>query len=142
MLRPAFCAAILFALFIGCHSSSNTKSSSSLYPNEVKTTVIDGDTVYVVAEKMPKIKGGLQSVQENLKYPERARERGIQGRVIVQFIVNKKGKAENYKVIRNIGAGCGKAAIRAIQRARFEPGEVNGEPVEVLFSLPVTFSFS
>lgn len=94
---------------------------------------------FIVVEEMPELIGGLAALQKNIRYPERARKAGIEGRVIVQFVVNKKGKVENPKVIRGIGGGCDKEALRAANNARFKPGRQRGEPVRVQYSLPVIF---
>ena len=68
-----------------------------------------------------------------------ARKAGIEGRVIVQFIVNEEGKVENPRVIRGIGGGCDEEALRAASNALFKPGRQRGEPVRVQYSLPVIF---
>ena len=94
---------------------------------------------FVVVEEMPELIGGLAALQKNIRYPEKARKAGIEGRVIVQFVVNKEGKVENPRVIRGIGGGCDEEALRATNSARFKPGKQRGEPVRVQYSLPVIF---
>jgi periplasmic protein TonB len=93
----------------------------------------------VVVEDMPELIGGLAELQRNIRYPDRARRAGIEGRVIVQFIVNEAGKVENPVVVRGIGGGCDEEAIRAVQNASFKPGKQRGKPVRVQYSLPVIF---
>ncbi|MFN1836285.1 energy transducer TonB [Balneola sp. MJW-20] len=97
---------------------------------------------FVVVEQMPQIKGGLASIGRMIEYPEMARRAGIEGRVIVQFIVNEQGKVENPRVVRGIGGGCDEEALRVIQQAEFQPGMQRGRPVRVQFSLPVVFRLS
>lgn len=97
------------------------------------------DTFYVAVEEMPELKGGMAELQQKIEYPEEARKAGIEGRVIVQFIVNEQGKVENPKVLRGIGGGCDKEAIRVIKQAEFEPGKQRDKPVPVQYSLPLTF---
>ncbi|HKL19879.1 MAG TPA: energy transducer TonB [Halalkalibaculum sp.] len=94
---------------------------------------------FVVVENMPELIGGMAALQKDIRYPERARKAGIEGRVIVQFIVNEEGKVENPRVIRGIGGGCDEEALRAVSNALFKPGRQRGQPVRVQYSLPVIF---
>lgn len=94
---------------------------------------------FVVVENMPELIGGLAALQKDIRYPERARKAGIEGRVIVQFIVNEEGEVEQPRVIRGIGGGCDEEALRAVDNARFKPGRQRGKPVRVQYSLPVIF---
>lgn len=68
-----------------------------------------------------------------------ARKAGIEGRVVVQFIVNKDGKVESPHVIRGIGGGADEEALRCVQQSEFEPGYQRGLSVRVQYSLPVVF---
>lgn len=95
---------------------------------------------YIVVEQMPKLKGGLEGLASKVTYPEPARQAGIEGRVIVQFIVNEEGKVENPKVIRGIGGGADEEALRVVRQAEFEAGKQQGEAVRVQYSLPIIFS--
>jgi len=94
---------------------------------------------FVVVENMPELIGGLAALQKNIRYPEMARKAGIEGRVIVQFIVNEDGNVENPRVIRGIAGGCDEEALRAVNGAKFKPGRQRGNPVRVQYSLPVIF---
>lgn len=94
---------------------------------------------FVAVEEMPELKGGLAELQKKINYPERARKAGIEGRVVVQFIVTEEGKVEDPRVIRGIGGGCDEEALRVIKEAEFEPGMQRGKPVRVQYSLPVIF---
>ncbi len=97
------------------------------------------DNFFISVEDMPELKGGLAGLQQKVQYPEMAQKAGIEGRVIVQFIVNKKGKVEDPRVIRGIGGGCDEEALRVVKEAEFEPGRQRGNPVRVQYSLPITF---
>jgi protein TonB len=97
------------------------------------------DEVFVVAEKMPKLQGGMRSINKKIQYPELARKAGVEGRVIVQFVVNERGQVVNPKVIRGIGAGCDKEALRVVKQAEFSPGVQRGKPVKVQMTLPIVF---
>lgn len=94
---------------------------------------------FVVVEQMPELIGGIQSLQKQIEYPEKARYAGIEGKVIIQFIVNEKGEVEDPRVIRGIGGGCDEEAIRVVKLAKFQPGKQRGQPVRVQYSLPIYF---
>lgn len=95
--------------------------------------------VFVVVEHMPKLIGGLAGLEKRIVYPKLAREAGIEGRVYIQFIVDKHGHVEDPKVIRGIGGGCDKEALKVVKEARFTPGLQRGRPVAVRYSLPIVF---
>ena len=95
--------------------------------------------IFVIVEQMPDLIGGLGELQKKIRYPEIAKKAGVEGRVIVQFVVNEQGMVENPVVVRGIGAGCDEEAIRAVQDARFTPGKQRGKAVKVKMSLPITF---
>lgn len=94
---------------------------------------------FVAVENMPELKGGLAELQKKINYPEMARKAGIEGRVIIQFIVNENGEVEDPKVVRGIGGGADEEALRVVKQAEFEPGQQRGKPVRVQYSLPITF---
>jgi len=97
------------------------------------------ENFFVVVEEMPELIGGLAELQQKIRYPEQARIANIEGRVIIQFIVNEKGEVENPRVIRGIGGGCDEEALRVVKEARFKPGRQRGIPVKVQYSLPIVF---
>lgn len=97
------------------------------------------EEIFVVVEQPPVLIGGIASVQEKIVYPELALKAGIEGRVIVQFVVNSNGEVVNPVVVRGIGGGCDEEAIRAVKTARFQPGMQRGRPVSVRYSMPITF---
>jgi len=95
--------------------------------------------VFVVVEHMPKLIGGLKGLEQKIKYPELARKAGIEGKVYVQFVVNKHGNVENAKVVRGIGGGCDKEALKVVRQAHFKPGMQRGRPVKVRMTIPIVF---
>jgi len=99
----------------------------------------DEEDFFVFVEQMPELKGGLASLQREIRYPERALRANIQGRVFVQFIVNERGEVENPVVTRGIGGGCDEEALRVVTQAEFTPGMQRGRPVRVQYQLPVIF---
>jgi TonB family protein len=94
---------------------------------------------FVVVEQMPELIGGLASVQEQLRYPELARKAGIEGRIIVQFVVDEAGRVQQPRIVRGLGAGLDAEALRVVRQVRFTPGHQRGEAVQVKMSLPITF---
>lgn len=99
----------------------------------------DDEQVFVVVQTPPELIGGYQELQQKISYPEVARQAGIEGRVYVQFIVDEKGNVQNPRVVRGIGGGCDKEAIRVVSQARFKPGLQRGHPVKVRYSMPIVF---
>lgn len=95
--------------------------------------------IFVVVENMPELIGGLASIQSKIKYPEMAKKAGVEGRVIVQFIVDENGNVQDPQVVRGLGAGLDEEAVRAVKMAKFKPGQQRGKPVKVKMSLPITF---
>ena len=95
--------------------------------------------IFVVVEQMPELIGGLGEIQKKIKYPEIARKAGVEGRVIIQFIVDESGNVSEPAVVRGIGAGCDEEALRVVRDAKFKPGRQRGKSVKVKMSLPITF---
>jgi protein TonB len=102
------------------------------------------DKPFVTVEQMPTFPGGEIEMQkfisQSLKYPVVAQESGIQGRVIVRFVVAKTGAIEDVTVIRGIDSSCDKEAIRVVKSMpKWIPGKQNGLNVPVYFTLPIVF---
>ncbi len=86
----------------------------------------------------------MQYLYQNLKYPQIARENGVEGTVVIRFVVNRRGEISNAEILRDIGAGCGAEALRVVNDMNKEvgnwiPGQQAGRPVNVMFTLPVKF---
>ena len=78
-------------------------------------------------------------IRKTLQYPQVEKEAGIQGTCYVTFVVEKDGSLTDIKVVRDIGFGTGKEAIRVLKSCpKWNPGEQNGKKVRVLYSLPIT----
>ena len=95
--------------------------------------------VLAFAEKMPTIQGGLGAYYINIEYPQAAIAAGIQGRLILDFIVEPDGRPTSVKVLKSLHPLCDSAAVRALRKTRFMPGRQNGEAVPVRMRLPVSF---
>ena len=107
---------------------------------------VDENGVYMVCEQMPMYPGGMQELmkylQKNIQYPQEAKEKGIHGRVIVQFIVEKDGNIKDTKVVRGIDPSLDNEALRVINAMpKWEPGKHKGEAVNVKYTIPVAFKF-
>lgn len=124
--------AFSIAFFSGCLFDSDSES-------DIET--LNGQRVYEWEEvdRKPELLGSRDSLQAKIEYPEIARKAGIEGLVIVRFIVNKQGNLENLEVPRKIGGGCDEEALRVAQMARFRPGMHNGKFVNVRDSLVFEF---
>ena len=91
------------------------------------------------AGQRPQIMGGAGSFYLSIEYPEEARRRGIQGRVILDFIVNTEGRTQDVRVLKSLHPLCDSSAVAALERTRFVPGKRDGEAIPVRMRLPVRF---
>jgi protein TonB len=101
--------------------------------------------IFTVVESMPQFPGGdaarMKFLQENIKYPQMARESGIQGTVYVTFVVEPDGSVSDVRILRGIGGGCDEEAIRVIQKMpNWNAGMQRGKPVRVQFNMPIKFT--
>lgn len=94
-----------------------------------------------IAEIMPAYNGDMQQyLANNVRYPEQARNAGIEGRVIVEFVIDEEGRVTMVHVVRGIGGGCDEEALRVVSAMpKWTPGKQNGRAVKVFFSLAVKF---
>lgn len=100
--------------------------------------------VYNSVEQMPEFPGGaaamMRYLQENIKYPPEAAKNNIEGRVIVQFVIDETGQVGEVKVVRPVSEELDAEAVRVIKALpKFEPGRQDGEAVSVWYTLPVMF---
>lgn len=126
--------------------TASTVQSDKIKPNEKLTEpqTIPDDSVYNKVEVMAEYPGGFEKMGEflgkNIVYPEEAKEKNIQGTVLVSFVVEKNGKITDAKVVRGIGGGCDEEALRVVNAMpKWKPGKQNGKNVRVQFALPIKF---
>lgn len=101
-------------------------------------------TIFEVVEQMPDFPGGMgalmQFLSKNIKYPTIAQENGTQGRVIVQFVVNRDGSIVDPRVVKSVDPYLDKEALRVIgTMPKWKPGMQRGKPVRVKYTVPVMF---
>lgn len=109
---------------------------------ELEEEVIEEAKIFTIVEEMPTFPGGEKKLYEfinkNLNYPQIAKESGIEGLVVVNFVVDETGSVSNVKVLRGIGGGCDEEAVRVVKRfPKWNPGKQRGKPVKVSFNLPI-----
>ena len=125
----------------------STVSQDTVKVNYVPTEVsrkLQGTAVFEVVEEMPEFPGGVDAMmeylQKELRYPESAKEKGIQGRVTVQFIIDKEGNVTNSKVTRSVDKDMDTEAIRLVKAMpKWKPGMQKGKAVAVKYTVPVVF---
>jgi TonB family protein len=104
-----------------------------------------GKPTFTMVEEMPQFPGGIEAlrsfVASTMKYPTIALENGIQGQVIVEFVVDKTGKVTNAKVSHGVDPSLDKEALRIVNSMpNWEPGKQQGENVDVTFGMPINFN--
>lgn len=107
----------------------------------------DGKEVFDVVETQPNPAGGMSGwneyVRANLTYPAEAKEMGVEGTVIVVFVVNSDGSISNVDILRGVGAGCDEEAMRVVENApNWEPGKQRGTVVNTRMRLPIRFKLA
>ncbi|MGI6319393.1 MAG: energy transducer TonB [Bacteroidales bacterium] len=110
---------------------------------EEEEEVVEAE-IFTIVEENPDFPGGeearMKYLQENIKYPQMARESGIQGTVYATFVVEPDGRITNVGILRGIGGGCDEEAIRVIRNMpRWKPGKQRSKAVRVQFNMPIRF---
>ena len=155
----------LLILFISAFSYPNTKNLESEFldnlviPNPTesasdttsmiinKATGKDGKEVYDLTEIQPSPAGGMDGwikyLSESLQYPEEAKKQGIEGTVVLAFIINSDGTISDIEILRGKGGGCDEEAKRVIQNApKWTPAQQGGKTVNFRMRLPIRFKMS
>ncbi len=115
--------------------------------NEIIDQNTTKDQVFSIVEDQPVPKEGYEAfynfIGQNLKYPEVAKEKGLEGKVYVQFIVDVSGDITDVKAVKGIGGGCDEEAIRVIAMSEdWNPGLQRGQPVKVRMVVPINFALN
>lgn len=139
-------AAPLFVMMLALSSSTIAKNEAITASEKAMVSPQQKDNkVFTAVEHAPDYPGGVNKfykfLQQNIKYPADARNKKIEGKVFVTFIVEKDGSLSNLKVIRDPGAGCGAEALRVMKLSpKWNAGVQNGHKVRVQYTLPISFT--
>ena len=114
---------------------------------ETEEEVASENHFFSLGNEVPQYPGGYEALIEylnsNLTYPKEARQKGLQGKVVLSFIIEESGKVSSATIIRGIGGGCDDEAIRVIElMPAWQPAYKEGSPVRVLFNMPITFKLN
>ena len=90
-------------------------------------------------DNMPKIKGGIQALTQNIKYPKASKEHGITGTVFVKAVINAKGKVIKTEIDKGVDKDLDLAAVKAVERTKFIPGVKDGKNVKSEVIIPIKF---
>ena len=137
----AVLAITLAVLLVPARANAQDKKEKGKTTQTQKDTTTD-DKVYDVCEQMPIFEGGdaalLKYLRENLKYPDKTKDRGVQGRLVIGFIVEKDGSLTDVKVLRPVDIDLDAEALRVIKgMPKWIPGRQNGKRVRVRYLLPI-----
>ncbi|MDZ7649865.1 MAG: TonB family protein [Cytophagales bacterium] len=101
------------------------------------------EDIFLFAEVQPTPLGGYENfysyISKRSKYPRMAQRSHTEGKVFIEFVVDKNGSATHLKIIKGIGSGCDEEAIRMLSQTRWEPGRQRGKPVKVRMAMSVNF---
>jgi protein TonB len=105
---------------------------------------VEEEEIFKFVEQQPTFTGGEEAMydylRKNITYPDMARELGLQGKVFVQFVVEKDGRITNVKVVRGVSEDCDAEAARVVKKMpKWQPGKQRGKAVRTQFTLPVNF---
>ncbi|MDQ4139967.1 MAG: TonB family protein [Bacteroidota bacterium] len=128
----------------GAGDVTTVEPSGTIGSSDAATTATE---IRDFVEQMPEFPGGMKKmyefIRQNLRYPNEASRLGLEGMVVVSFVVDKTGQISDIKVIKDVGGGTAEEAIRVIRSMKaWQPGRQNGQPVSVRFTLPLRFSLA
>lgn len=142
-------AAVVAGLSVGLLASSQVALAQQ--PDSLRMDTIEkadeNVEIFGIVENMPMFRGGEQKLMEflvnNLVYPQEAIDAGIEGRVFVEFYIEKDGTVSDAKVLQGIGYGCDEEALRVVSlMPKWVPGKQRGQCVRVRYTLPIKFELS
>lgn len=110
--------------------------------NQITINEVVQEETYTYVQQMPVFPGGQEAmykyIYDRFKYPAIAKENGISGRILIQFVVTKEGAIEDVRIVQGIGGGCDEQAAMVIRdMPKWNPGKHNGKAVNVSFILPL-----
>lgn len=136
---------IFFVLLFECLkvSAQQPVKKKELTVTEAKAS--NGDSpIFMYVEQMPDFRGDLTKyIDTSLRYPEQALKDGVEGRVIIKFVVNEDGSISDISIVRGVSKECDAEAARVIKgMPHWKPGMQNGKAVKVFFTIPIIFRLS
>ena len=134
-------SALILLVIVIAPARANAQDKREKTTQTRKDTATD-DKVYEVCEQMPIFEGGdaalLKYLRENLKYPDKTKDRGVQGRLVIGFIVEKDGSLTDVKVLRPVDIDLDAEVLRLVKgMPKWIPGRHNGQRVRVRYLLPI-----
>ena len=134
-------SALILLVIVIAPVRANAQDKKGKTTQTRKDTATD-DKVYEVCEQMPIFEGGdaalLKYLRENLKYPDNTKDRGVQGRLVIGFIVEKDGSLTDVKVLRPVDIDLDAEVLRVVKgMSKWIPGRQNGQRVRVRYLLPI-----
>lgn len=142
-LGALFALSTLLFIFFACSEEPGKDQAKDGAGESAKV----GGDIFTVVEAQPEFPGGIGAFREyimtEIRYPSEARRKGVEGRVDVEFVVDKDGSLSEVKAIKGIGSGCDEEAVRVLKNApAFKPATQNGKRVRVRMVVPVTFKLN
>ena len=138
---------VMYTLPVMFRLNGDADKKEAATPKEADTQTeakVDENGIHQVCEEMPEFPGGMRECMnwlgKNVNYPATAQEKGIQGRVIIQFVVERDGSITEPKVVRGVDPDLDKEALRVVSAMpNWKPGKHKGEVVRVKYTLPIMF---
>ncbi len=138
MLRKIFVFVIAISL-VSCSKTGENNSAKMGSATVAPKVEFKKESYGNVAEVMPQLIGGLESLKEKIKYPEEALKNKVEGTVYVMVYINENGGIDFVEVVKGIGYGCDEEALRAVSQCQFTPAYNQGKPVKVRIVIPIKF---
>lgn len=138
---------VFFTMPISFKLADKENNAIKIDVTDVRIETEGNEKVYTTVDKMPVYPGGdtelMKYIISNLRYPLSAKDKGIQGRVIIRFVINTNGEVANAEVLRGLEPDCDNEALRVIKgMPKWTPGSQNGRDVPVFFTIPIVYRLS
>lgn len=122
--------------------------SADVAASDVSTANTEDNSIHEVVEEMPEFPNGggaglMNFLSKNIEYPTVCKESGIQGKVIVSFVIDKDGSATDFRIVKSVNKYLDEEALRVLRKMpKWKPGKQKGVPVRVRYSVPINFKLS
>lgn len=129
---------LIFSLSAVCLLAQNKPASTGQKTDEPSAYSLSDLTT------PPLFPGGekalMMFILETVKYPQEARQKGIEGNVVVSFVIDEDGEVTDAKIAKDVAGGCGAEALRVVEAlSTWEPGLIDGKAVSVQYTIPIQF---